>query len=332
MSNSPLCFYFNDTLLHIFLLYKVEGGLFEKRRSSNSILLLLFQRYIPLYIPLYPFLSEKVEGGLFEKRGSSSISNSILLFALLLFQRHTPPYISLYVRKRWIIRKKRIFVKFSSLPCFYFNDTFLHIFLYNVRKSGRWRIRVVEEGSTLLIAVTLGQRRDTLATIGRDSGMVTGAAEVSFFTAPIAFAIYANAGRLTIVARSRSLSDSFFSLPPSGRNGEKEEDEIGTPEIITAKVEDEWSGPRCLDTLSPRERAKESCTSGRHFRRIVDRVRDDDGDLGEVLLLLLLLLEPRSRTTNNKLVRWAEIDFPHSGIDHYEEDRRCGSIVPLDCS
>ena len=132
----------------------------------------------------------------------------ILLFAPLLFQRYTLPYIPLYVRKsgRWIIRA---------------------------------RIRVVEEGSTLLIAVTLGQRRDTLATIGRDSGMVTGAAEVSFFTAPIAFAIYANAGRLTIVARSRSLSDSFFSLPPSGRNGEKEEDEIGTPEIITAKVEDE---------------------------------------------------------------------------------------------
>ena len=130
-------------------------------------------------------------------------------------------------------------IRFS---CFYFNDTLLYISLY-VRKSGRWiiraRIRVVEEGSTLLIAVTLGQRRDTLATIGRDSGMVTGAAEVSFFTAPIAFAIYANAGRLTIVARSRSLSDSFFSLPPSGRNGEKEEDETGTPEIITAKVEDE---------------------------------------------------------------------------------------------
>ena len=161
-------------------LYVRKSGLFEKRESSsNSILLLLFQRYTPLYFFIRP---KKWKMNYSKKEDLRRCQ--ILLFAPLLFQRYTLPYIPLYVRKsgRWIIRA---------------------------------RIRVVEEGSTLLIAVTLGQRRDTLATIGRDSGMVTGAAEVSFFTAPIAFAIYANAGRLTIVARSRSLSDSFFSLPPS---------------------------------------------------------------------------------------------------------------------
>ena len=114
---------------------------------SNSPLLLLFQRYIPPYIPLYVrksgrciirkkrifkfdsplcpcfyfndtflhiFLYTSEKDGLFEKRGSSL--NSILLFGLLLFQRYIPPYIPLYVRKsgRWIIRKKRIFVKFDS--------------------------------------------------------------------------------------------------------------------------------------------------------------------------------------------------------------------------
>lgn len=213
-------------------------------------------------------------------------------------------------------------IRFSYSLCPYFKDT-LYVFLCTSEnvEGGLFAgaIRVVEEREGLLIAVT--------PMIGRDSGMVTGA-EVSFFTASIAFAIYANAGRLTIVPRSRSLSDSFFS--PSRRNGREggEKKKGGTKKM---KLVHPRSSPRRSKTNDPDpgawmhyrrasgQKSRARAASGRHFRRIVDRVRDDDGDLGEVLLRL----EPRSRTTNNKLVRWAEIDFPHSGID---EDRRCGFI------
>lgn len=88
------------------------------------------------------------------------------------------------------------------------------------------------------------------------------------------------------------------------------------------------SSPRRSKTNDPGawihyRRASRQKSRARHFRRIVDRVRDDDGDLEEVLL------EPRSRTTNNNSCRrWAEIDFPIVG-DH---DSVCESRMWVDRS
>lgn len=93
---------------------------------------------------------------------------------------------------------------------------------------------------------------------------------------------------------------------------------------IIPSVEDEWSGlwAGYIIAMCTRQR---SCTSiGRHFRRIVDRVRDDDGDLKEVL-------ESQGRTTNNKSV--GRNRFPHGSRPvAFEPGRRCGLIVRHDTS
>lgn len=148
-----------------------------------------------------------------------------------------------YTRSRFKRKKESSRqIRFSYSLCHYFKDT-LYVFLCTSEnvEGGLFAgaIRVVEEREGLLIAVT--------PMIGRDSGMVTGA-EVSFFTASIAFAIYANAGRLTIVPRSRSLSDSFFS--PSRRNGREggEKKKGGTKKM---KLVHPRSSPRRSKTNDP---------------------------------------------------------------------------------
>ena len=81
-----------------------------------------------------------------------------------------------------------------------------------------------------------------------------------------------------------------------------------------------------LDTLSLCVRGEGAAARapGRHFRRIVDRVRDDDGDLEEVL-------ESQGRTTNNNLV--GRNRFPHGSRPvAFETGRRCGLIARYETS
>ena len=125
--------------------WKVNYSKKENLRQIRFSSFVLFQRHIPPYISLYVRKS-----GLFEKRESSSNSILLLLFQrytpLYFFIR--PKKWKVDYSKKEDLRRYQI--RFSSLLCSYFNDTLLRIFLYTSEKGELFEKRGSSSNSILL--------------------------------------------------------------------------------------------------------------------------------------------------------------------------------------